>query len=139
MKTTTPILLASVVFVLLAGCKSSDTGAYAPANVGKANQEMTLKFVAQDKAVQQSVTCEGIQERHLADGRLQIVANVRNRENRRIQVQINCVFKDEQNFPVEDETPYRTLILTENSMEGVEFTSLNDKAKNYTVRVRQAR
>ena len=111
---------------------------YTPANVGKANQESQLNFVAQDKGVQESITCEGIQERRLPDGRLQIVANIRNRENRRIQVQVNCVFKDEQFFPV-DPTPYRTLILTENSMEGVEFTSLNDKAKKYTVRVRQAR
>ena len=138
MKSIPSLMLAAASLVLVVGCKSKDTGAYPAANVGKANQEMELKFVAQDKAVQKSVTCEGIQERYLTDGRLQIVANVRNRENRRIQVQINCVFKDEQHFPV-DETPYRTLILTENSMEGVEFTSLNDRAKNYTVRVRQAR
>ena len=63
---------------------------------------------------------------------------MRNRENRRIEVQINCVFKDEQGFPV-DETPFRTLILTENAQEGVQFTSMNNQAKTYTIRVRQAR
>jgi len=63
---------------------------------------------------------------------------VRNRENRRIQVQINCEFKDAQGFPV-DSTPFQTLILTENATESVPFTSMNSKAKNYTIRVRQAR
>ena len=67
-----------------------------------------------------------------------MVANLRNRENRRIEVQVNCVFKDEQNFPV-DETPFRILMLTENATEGITFVSMNNKAKNYTVRVRQSR
>ena len=38
-----------------------------------------------------------------------------------------------------DETPFQTVILTENSTEQVKFTSMNDKAKRYTIRVRQAR
>ena len=84
------------------------------------------------------VTCPGLQERRLEDGRLEVVANLRNRENRRIEVQVNCVFKDEQNFPV-DETPFRIIMLTENATEGVTFVSMNNKAKNYTVRVRQSR
>ena len=47
-------------------------------------------------------------------------------------------FKDAQGF-VTEEMPFQTLILTENSQETVSFTSSNDKAKRYTVRVRQAR
>ena len=75
----------------------------------------------------------------LGDGRLEVVANVKNRESRRIQVQINCVFKDEQGFSTGDETPFQTLILSENSTEAVRFTAMNGTAKKYTVRVRQAR
>ena len=59
------------------------------------------------------------------------LANVRNRENRRIQVQINCVFKDAQGFPTGDETAWRTLFLDENATEGVEFVSMNDNAKEF--------
>ena len=91
-----------------------------------------------DPGAQRSVTCSGLQETVLADGRLKVAANVRNRENRRIQVQINCEFKDAQGFPI-DTTPFQTLILTENGQEGVSFESLSDKAKKYTIRVRQAR
>lgn len=125
--------------LLLAGCSTpKDTGAYLPVNNQTASQEMTSKFVLLDEGAQESVDCPGLQERWLPDGRLQVKANVRNRENRRIQVQINCVFKDEQGFSV-GETPFQNLILAENSIETVEFTSLNDQARTYTVRVRQAR
>ena len=68
-----------------------------------------------------------------------MVANIRNRENRRIQVQISCVFKDAQGYSTGDETPWQNLILTENSQEAVRFVSMNDKAKKYTIRIRQAR
>jgi len=49
------------------------------------------------------------------------------------------VFKDELNAATGDETPFQTLILTENSTEAVRFTAMNSAAKKYTIRVRQAR
>lgn len=126
-------MLAALPF--LSGCGG---GAYPAKNATKYNYETTAKFVALDSGAQRSVTCPGLQERRLEDGRMEVVANLRNRENRRIEVQVNCVFKDEQNFPV-DETPFRIIMLTENATEGVTFVSMNNKAKNYTVRVRQSR
>lgn len=114
-------------------------GAYTPRNTNRYDFENSERFVLLDKATERSVTCTGIQERPLDDGRIEIVANVRNRLKRRIQVQINCVFKDEQGFPTGDETPFQDVIMTENAQEGVRFTSMNNKAKRYTIRVRQAR
>ncbi len=130
-----PILPALLGLTLLSGCGG---GAYAPKNTTKYNQETTAKFVLLDPGTQRSVTCSGLQERRLPDGRMEVTANLRNRENRRIEVQVNCVFKDEQHFPV-DETPFQIIMLTENATEGVRFVSMNDKAKDYTVRVRQSR
>jgi hypothetical protein len=49
------------------------------------------------------------------------------------------VFKDEQGFSTGDETPWQNVILTENSQEDLRFLSMNDKARNFTIRVRQAR
>ena len=91
-----------------------------------------------DKGTRYSITCNGLQETLLPDGRLQVAAAIRNRENRRLQVQINCEFKDMQGFAI-DTTPWKTLILTENSIETETFVSMNDKAKKYTIRVREAR
>lgn len=120
-----------------AGCKTHE-GAYTPVNATKFDTENKAGFVLMDPGAQRSVTCSGIQQATLADGRLEVAANVRNRENRRIQVQINCEFKDEQGFAV-DSTPWQTLILTENGQETVRFTSMNSQAKKYTIRVREAR
>lgn len=114
-------------------------GAYAPKNTTKFALENEAKFVTLDYRVQRSVTCSGLQERALEDGRLEVSANVRNRLERRIQVQIQCVFKDAQGFGTGDETPWQDLILTETGQETVRFQSFNDKAKGYTIRVREAR
>ncbi len=140
MKPSSMILWPVVALAaVLTTCKHPETGALLPKSTTQFSQETTEKFVLMDKGAQYSVTCTGLQDTRLPDGRLRVVANVRNRENRRIQVQINCVFKDEQGFSTGDETPWQTLILTENSQESVAFESMNDKARKYTVRVRQAR
>ena len=137
MKSTMTFLLGTTLaFSLFTGCKTG--GASAPVNTTKYDLENRANFVLMDAATQRSVTSSKIQERIHEDGRLEVVANVRNRENRRIQVQINCEFKDGQGF-VTDETPFQTLILGENEQKSVQFISMNEKARLYTIRVRQAR
>jgi uncharacterized protein YcfL len=138
MNTKAPALLATVALALLAGC-ATEPGPYTPQDTTKYTVENTEKFVLLDKPTQVSVTCTGLQERLLPDGRLEVVANVKNREARRIQVQIQCVFKDEQRVSTGDETAWQTLILAENSTEAVRFTAMNPQAKTYEIRVRQAR
>jgi hypothetical protein len=129
---------AVAALAFLAGC-TTEPGPFRPLDTTKFTLENTDKFVLLDQPAQYSVTCTGLQERTLGDGRLEVVANVKNRESRRIQVQINCVFKDEQGFSTSDETPFQTLILSENATEAVHFTAMNTLAKKYTIRVRQAR
>jgi hypothetical protein len=130
-------LLVSVL-VMAGGCAGRE-GAYAPVGRQDVAVENREKFVLLDKATRDSVDCSGLLERRLEDGRMEVVAQVRNRLNRRIEVQVNCVFKDKAGFPTEDEASFRTLILTENAQEGVRFASLNTAAADYTVRIRQAR
>ena len=127
---------AALGAALLTGCQTG--GAKPPINTTKFDLENRAPFVLLDSGAQRSVTCSGIQERKLDDGRLEVAANVRNRENRRVQVQINCEFKDEQGFVI-DSTAWQTLVLTENAQESARFLSMNDKARKYTIRVRQAR
>ena len=114
-------------------------GAYQPRNVNKYDLENSAKFVLLDKGVERSVTCPNIEERVTDEGRLEVVANVRNRLNRRIEVQINCVFKDDKGFPTNDEAPFKTLMLDENAQESARFISMNNQARTYTIRVREAR
>ena len=128
--------LALLSLGLGAGCGGG--GAYLPKNTTKYDVENREKLVLLDARAQRSVTCSGIQERALEDGRLEIMANIRNREGRRLEVQIGCVFKDANGFPTGDESPFQTLILSENAQEAVKFTSLNNLAKKYTIRIREA-
>jgi len=129
----------SVVALAQATAPATEPGPFTPQDTTRYTVENTESFVLLDKPTQVSITCTGLQERTLGDGRLEVVANVKNRENRRIQVQINAVFKDEKGFSTGDETPFQTLILAENSTEAVRFTAMNTLAKKYTIRVRQAR
>ena len=132
------LMLVTALLLLVGGCARHE-GAYAPVHKPNADLENQAKFVLLDSATRDSVTSSGLQERFLEDGRLEVIANVRNRLNRRIEVQINCVFKDARGFPVQDDVPFRTLILTENAQEGVRFVSAVPGAETYTIRVRQAR
>lgn len=139
MNTRLPILAAAALAaVFAAGCQT-EPGPFLPQDTTKYSIENTEKFVLMDRPTQVSVTCTGLQERINADGRLEVVANVKNREGRRIQVQIRCAFKDEQGYATGDETPWQTLILGENATEAQHFTAMNTQARKYTISVRQAR
>ena len=148
-----PVLGALVLASLLTACRpvgeavgstthslvtGHEGGAYTARNTDRYNVEQTSKVALMDYRVQRSVTYNGLLEHPLEDGRLEVGINLRNRLSRRIQVQVQCVFKDLSGFAV-DETPWRDVIFTENSQETLRFVSMNDKAKGYTIRVREAR
>lgn len=113
-------------------------GAFPPLPTTKYNLEDSAEFVLLDAGIRKTVSCTSITHLTLEDGRLEIKAKLFNLVNRRIEVQINCVFKDEEGFIV-DETPFQTLILMENSVETKNFVSINNKAKRFIISVRQPR
>ena len=141
MKNSITPILALAAALSFAGCASShDKGPYLPQNSKTPPYEATEPVVLMDPGVQYSITTVGQPvARLLEDGRMEVIVQLRNRENRRIEVQGQCVFKDVGGLVTGDETPWLTLILTENSTEQMKFTSSNDKAKRFTIRVRQAR
>ena len=136
MKQFALLIAAAAVVAWASGCASG--GTYDPVNTAKYNQEDTARFVELDPGAQRSVTCTQMQLGRTTDGRMKVSANVRNRENRRIEVQAGCVFKDAQGFKI-DEAPYRTLILDENATETISFESFKKDVANYTIRIRKAR
>lgn len=129
--------VAALAALVLTGCQTRE-GAYAPVNAGKHDLENREKVVLMDRGAQRSITTAGIQQQTLPDGRLEVAVNLRNRQNRRLHVQVDCVFKDAAGFAV-DAVPFQTLILTENAQQTVRFTSLNAGAKTFTIRVRETR
>src|SRR3954470_4050874 len=131
------ITTLAVSSFFLSGCATSE-GARPPVVKTESALENSSQYALMGPRVERSIDFSSTQQKYLEDGRLEIITNVRNRENRRIEVQISCVFKDERNFSTGDETPWRTLILTENAQEAVNFTSMNNRAKNFTIRAREA-
>jgi hypothetical protein len=133
------LMAISGLALALTGCETAvvDHGAYLPLNVTVNDVENRAGLVLLDRRVQNSVTCPGIQETRLPDGRLQVAVQLRNRENRRIQVQANCEFKDAQGF-VLDSAPFNNVFLDENAQAGVQFIAMNNQAVRYTIRVREA-
>jgi len=138
-KSLMSLLAAGGAILLAAGCSTHDKGPYLPEGVKTPAYEGREPVVLLDPGVRYSVTCVSLQEQTLPDGRLEVIAHLRNRENRRLEVQANCVFKDQNSFSTGDETPFVMVILTENGTEDVKFVSMNNLARKYTIRVRQAR
>ena len=125
------LTLSACLAILLSGCGAPTARQSAISN--------NSKFVALGSLGSQIVQCTALQENTLPDGRLEVRANILNLVNKRVDLQINCIFKDAQGFSTGDETPFQTMILDETAQETITFTSLNTNAKDYTVRVRLAR
>ncbi len=138
MKTKSFLALATTTaaLALWAGC-ASEPGATAPQDSTKYTLENTENFELLGKSTQTAVAGTGLQPRVLPDGRLEVVASVKNRESRKVRIQVNCVFKDAAGFTTGDETPFETVELAANATEAVRFTAANTLAKKYTIRVRE--
>jgi uncharacterized protein YcfL len=132
-------LLASLCSLgLLAGCATSPA-TQAPRDSTKFTVENTDRFAALDAATGAAVECTGLQERTLGDGRLEVIANVKNRESAPTRVQIRCAFLDDQGTPVGGATAWQALSLAGGSTEVVRFTAPDAAAKAYAIRVRKVR
>lgn len=136
MKLILNLFAVGALTLTLAACRTTP-GPYTPTPA--ADVEGKEPVVLMDKMVQTSVTSQGIHYRELPDGRLEAIAVIQSKDPRRIQVQVQCVFKDANGIGIDDETPWQTLILTENGQEQLSFKSMNNQAKKATIRVRQAR
>lgn len=136
MKSVLNLIALAGLTLSLTACKTTP-GPYTPTPA--ADVEGKEPIVLMDRMVQTSVTSQGIRYRELPDGRLEVIAVIQSKDPRRIQVQVQCVFKDVNGVAIDDETPWQTLILTENGQEQLSFRSMNTQAKKATVRVRQAR
>lgn len=132
------ILGALTALALFGGCASEPAATAPQASTKYTIENNTDKFAVLDQPLASAISCTGLQDRKLPDGRFEVVANVRNSDSRSVQVQVNCVFKDADGFSIGDETPFRTLVLKGNSTEAVRFTATNRTAQRYTIRVKLA-
>jgi hypothetical protein len=131
-------VLVAGLGLALAGCVEPPR-AVAPQDSTKFSVENTDKFVPLDAASQMWVSCTGLQERTLGDGRLEVVADVKNRVKAFVRVEVQCVFQDDQGGSTGDLTPWRIVNLPVDSTEAVRFVAPNPLMKKYSIRVREIR
>lgn len=119
------------------GCRSRGAGDELMQGT-KYSIEGTEKFSVSDRPQRIYVACTGLQEKVTSDGRLEVIVNIQNRENRRLALQVRCVFKDARGFSTGDETAWQPLELDEAETQAVRYTAANAAAKKFTVVVRAA-
>ena len=127
-------MLAAVTLTF--GCHK---GAYEARTEPQAAYENTETVVLLGGDIRRSIAVEGQQAKLAEDGRLQVFANIRNRWTKRLTVQVQTVFKDENGFSTGDETAWETMIITERSQTSYQTTSQNTNARKYTIRIRSLR
>ena len=131
------LLAALGSLAALAGCAGAPAS-QAPQDSAKYTVENTERFLALYPATEAAVNCTGLQERTLGDGRLEVIANLKNRGSAATRVRIQCVFLDEMGGPVGAEGSWQVLALAGDSTEVVRFTAADARAKRYAIRVRKA-
>jgi len=119
----------------LAGC-AGPAALRGPQDTTKFTVENTDRFLALDAATEAVISCTGLQERLLDDGRIEVVANLRNSGATAVSVRVQCVFLDDQGQPVTVDTPWQTVGIGNGATEVVRFTAPSPKVHRYSIRVR---
>ena len=115
-------------------------GVYFPEGQNLHNYESLATFVLLDSLAKDYVTQAGpTVEKRLEDGRLEVVAAIRNRTNNPVIIQANCVFKTYDGIEIGDATPFQDVLLDPNATQSLRFTSYSAEASGYTVRIRRQR
>jgi hypothetical protein len=98
--------------------------------------ESGAQFLPLDRTARESILCSALAQRMLSDGRLEVLASLKNQTNRPIQVELECLFKDSQGAAIAEATPWRKIDLGGNSNETVRFVSADSRAVRFTIAVK---
>jgi hypothetical protein len=132
-----PVALLAALLALASweGCASRPDEP-SPQDTTKFTVENTERFVAMDAATEAAVGCTGLQERTLGDGRIEVVANLRNASDKPVRVQVECVFLDADGLAVPGDAPRQVVSIGGGTTEVVRFTASSLRTARYSIRAR---
>jgi hypothetical protein len=130
------VLIAVCALALLPGCVAVITTGDGPQDTTKFTMGNTDRFLALDAATEAAISCTGLQERSLPDGRLEVVANLRNSSAGAVRVHVQCVFLDDQGLPLRSAFACEVLAVSNGATEVVHFTAPWAAIRRYSIRVR---
>jgi hypothetical protein len=128
-------LAAAALPLLLAGCATPGAPPVRAKPPVPAVVEDTGPFVPLDPVAKAAVSCPALQERELADGRLDVAADLTNQGKDPVRVQVQCAFRDAAGLPA-GASAWQTLGLDPSATETVRFTSEGAAARQFSIRVR---
>lgn len=132
-----PAVLAGALG-LLVGCASAPKPPSVQESI-KYTVDDTGRVAFADPLSRDSIEVTGLQERFLADGRLDMVAVVKNKSSQATKVEVQCVFRDIDGFVAAQATDWKPLSLGAQASETVHFTASTTVSRRYTLRFRQAK
>ena len=95
------------------------------------------EFILLNRALKKKFSFEIPAQRRVANDRLEVIVQIRNRTNHRQVVDASTIFRDADNVPINDETAWTRLIFDPNQTLTYRATSITSKAALFTVRIRQ--
>lgn len=122
--------------MFFSGCQMATIPAM-PLTTTKYTLQQTEKLSLMDSRVQGSVSSTGIQHSILADGRLQVVVNIKNRDSQPNRVELSILFKGADSMVDIGESPWQVIELDAFATQAVKVVSTSTAARNFKVRVRQ--
>ena len=99
--------------------------------------EAEHQVVILDRSLRGKFSFERPWTRRVDNDRLQVIVRIRNRTNYTQNVDISTVFRDEVNAPLNDQTAWTRLIFGPNETKSYMATSIDRRAHNFTVRLRE--
>lgn len=101
--------------------------------------EDTAKVMLMDDTVAQAVECTGLQIVRRKDGRLEIIASLKNLSHDTFFILVDATFKGPAGETLADEGDWHRLTLEGNNTVVARFVSQDGRAADFAVRVRAAR
>lgn len=127
---------AVLLSVALAGCAGpAQTPAVTATRYTLAD---TAKVALLDATVRQAVECTGLQVSRRADGRMEVIASLKNLGRPTLAVRVSAIFSGPMGEASAGETAWHRLTLEGNNTVVARFVSRDARAADFVVRVRQA-
>jgi hypothetical protein len=107
------------------------------------DKERTLKVVILDKDLDNQFSQKRVailaQKTDLTeDNRLKVYCEIRNMKKELLRLQVQTVFRDEKSFQIGDDTNWELILIPQYSTYAYTTTAFTSKAKDYTIRIRNA-
>ncbi len=135
------ILFLLVGISILNGCAAGPYHSI-PYNVNE-DKERTLKAVILDKDLDNQFSSKRVviltqKTDWTEDNRLKVYCEIRNMKKELLRLQIQTIFRDGKGFQVGDDTNWELILIPQYSTYAYKTTAFNNKAKDYTIRIRKA-